>query len=418
MDGYTTQASFFSPARFGRSRWADALRAHGSGEATLIAEIYHHYALELGLNADLALAQAVEETGWFSSALWLTRRNPCGLGITGPGVPGQDYQTPTAGIRAHLGHLCCYAYSRERCPVEDELFWGDPRHTFHDANPLLAHLQEEPPGRRWAEGPHYVANILAVLAVVGAGTGGAQVAVPKPTIDSSHPSPNRGYPGGVHRVDAIIWHITSGTSSLGWLTNPASGASSNYLIDRDGTIHELVPPTESAWANGRVCNPDADHNQPLVAKWIAEGVNFNRRTVSIEHEGMSSLGHGGSLTAAQVTATVNLTAWLCQQFKLTPDKQHVFGHFEVDSCDRPNCPGFSAAEWIEWIRQVAALVGGTATPPMLAPVVTERRAWGAGSKGRIIAETVTVVNDDTGEYYEGKVEYRADGPVQLPWRSV
>lgn len=239
------------------------------------------------------------------------------------------------------------------------------------------------------------------------------MALQKPPVDTSHPSPNRGYPSGVHRVDAIIWHITQGSNSLGWLTNPASGASSNYLIARDGTIHELVPPVESAWANGRVCNPDADHNQPLITKWVAEGVNFNRRTVSIEHEGMSSLGQGGSLTAAQIAATVRLTAWLCQTFNLTPDAQHVFGHFEIDSCDRPNCPGFSRGEWLGWVGQVAALVNG-ATPPsaMLDPVVTHPVDW--GGKGRIVAQEVTVENTDTHKFYSRK----KTGDVLEGWREV
>jgi len=420
---YTPASSFLSAGRFGEDRWANALIERGADIPWEIAANYHDLAPDLGLNPDLALAQAVEETGWFKSELWLTRRNACGLGITGPGVLGLDYGSPQRGIMAHLAHLCCYVHTAESCPVRGEHGsarpGGDPRHWFHDGNPALSHLQEPKPGRRWAEGPDYVAHILAILAVVGRGlpeTGGSTVAVSKPPVNTKHPSPNRGYAADVHRVDAVIWHITQGTNSLGWLTNPASGASSNYLIARNGTIYELVPPTESAWANGRVCNPDADHNQPLITKWVKEGVNFNRRSVSIEHEGMTSVGKGGSLTKAQVEATVNLTAWLCQEFKLTPDRAHIFGHFEIDACDRPNCPGFSEAEWGDWVGRVAGLLKGTPPSAMLEPVVTPARDW--GGKGRLIAQTVTVVNDDTGAYYEGKTEYRAEGPVQLPWREV
>lgn len=238
----------------------------------------------------------------------------------------------------------------------------------------------------------------------------------KPTVDTGHPSPNRGYARGTRRVDAVIWHITAGTDSLGWLTNPSSGASANYLIARTGTIYELVPPNESAWANGRVCNPDADHNQPLVTKWVAEGGNFNQRTVSIEHEGMSSLGNGGSLTAAQVAATVHLTAWLCQMFRLTPDRQHIFGHFEIDDCDRPNCPGFSQAEWTDWLGRVAGLLAGKPPTAMLEPVVTTGQDW--AGKGRLISEEVTVVNDDEGKYYSRKKRYAAAGIVIDDWREV
>lgn len=179
----------------------------------------------------------------------------------------------------------------------------------------------------------------------------------------SNPSPNRGYPSGRHRPEAVVWHITEGTNSLGWLTSPASQASSNYLIDRDGTIHELVPPTESAWANGRVARPNTAN--PLIAGWQREGINFNQRTVSIEHEGFSSLGRGGALTAAQIESTAKLTAWLCCEFGIAPDRQHILGHFEIDDVDRHNCPGFATAEWDEWVGRVAALARGSTTdePP-------------------------------------------------------
>jgi N-acetyl-anhydromuramyl-L-alanine amidase AmpD len=230
--------------------------------------------------------------------------------------------------------------------------------------------------------------IEAVLADIERWTGGTTVAVPKPAVDTGHPSPNRGYPTGTHRVDAVIWHITQGTNSLGWLTNPSSGASSNYLIARDGTIYELVPPTESAWANGRVCKPDVDHDQPLITQWLGEGVNFNQRTVSVEHEGWTSYGAGGSLTAAQVDATVRLTAWLCSRFGLPPDGQHIFGHYEIDSCDRPNCPGFSTREWATWRGQVAAILRGDTTEgEVKEPAEGEFKAY-QNAKG----ETIFVAN--------------------------
>lgn len=182
------------------------------------------------------------------------------------------------------------------------------------------------------------------------------VDVPKPPIDTSHPSPNRGGYAHAHDARCVVWHITQGTNSLGWLCNPQSGASSNYLIRRDGWIYELVPPTESAWANGRVCVPD--RNEPVIAQALSEGRNLNTVSISIEHEGFTSEGRGGSLTQAQVDATTKLTAWLCDHLDIPPTRDGIIGHFAIDSCDRPNCPGFSEAEWAVWVARVAALVGG------------------------------------------------------------
>lgn len=190
----------------------------------------------------------------------------------------------------------------------------------------------------------------------------------KPTVIPL-PSPNKGYPIGTHRTDAIIWHITAGTDSRGWLTNPTSGASSNYLIQRKGEIYELVKPGESAWANGAVRTPNKAN--PLVAKWLTEGINFNQRVISIECEGFSSKGAGGSLTAKQVDALVNLTAWLCATFGIAPDRAHIFGHNQIDSVNRRDCPGFSEQEWQRWVGRVAALVD----PPAPEPTPARPAGW-------------------------------------------
>ena len=183
--------------------------------------------------------------------------------------------------------------------------------------------------------------------------------VEKPNVKTEPTSPNRGGYAGQRRVEAVVWHITQGTSpgSRGWLCNPAAQASSNYLIERDGTIYELVPPDEAAWANGAVSSPNAAN--PVIAGWLREGVNFNQRTVSIEHEGFTSNNHGGSLTPEQVNSTIQLTAWLCQEYQVPPDQLHIIGHYEVDDVNRHYCPGFSAAEWTAWVNQVAAVLRGT-----------------------------------------------------------
>lgn len=201
--------------------------------------------------------------------------------------------------------------------------------------------------------------ISAVLADIEAWTTQEpSMSAPKPPM-TSKPSPNRGGYQHAHDPRCLVWHITQGTNSLGWLTNPTSGASSNYLIARTGAIYELVPPEVSAWANGRVVNPDLSN--PVIAGAIREGRNLNTVSISIEHEGFTSQGRGGSLTAAQVDASVALSAWLCATKGIAPDRQHILGHFQVDSVDRPNCPGFSGAEWAAWVGRVAALVNPPAS---------------------------------------------------------
>ncbi len=181
--------------------------------------------------------------------------------------------------------------------------------------------------------------------------------VNQPTI-ISRPSPNRNGYSSPHDPKAICLHITagSGASALSWLTSPASQASANYVNMEDGTLCELVPPTESAWANGAVNKPNMAN--PIVAATLNAGRNMNTATISIENAGQTSGGKGGSLSTAQVRSLIALCAWLCQRFGIPADRDHIFPHAYVDSVNRPYCPGFSAAEWTSWVGQIAALVKG------------------------------------------------------------
>lgn len=57
-------------------------------------------------------------------------------------------------------------------------------------------------------------------------------------------------PGG---ISAIVVHSTGGSalSGLRWLTNPSSGVSAHYVIDRAGRIYQLVDDRRRAWHAGR-----------------------------------------------------------------------------------------------------------------------------------------------------------------------
>jgi hypothetical protein len=189
------------------------------------------------------------------------------------------------------------------------------------------------------------------------------MAVAKPPMNTTYRSPNRGGYSSPHRPEAIVWHVTVGgaAGSLSWLCSPASNASSNYLIDRAGTIYELVPPTESAWANGAVNKPDMGN--PVIAGWINAPVNPNARSISVEHERTQSANNKpGGFTEAQHRATVNLGAWLCQEFGIPATRTNIIRHAQLDSVNRQYCPGLAEDEMIAWIGEIAALVGSTAPP--------------------------------------------------------
>ena len=59
---------------------------------------------------------------------------------------------------------------------------------------------------------------------------------------TNRPTPNRSLRGDV-KAAAIVLHHTGGREAgdLAWLTNPTSGVSADFLINRDGVIYKLNP---------------------------------------------------------------------------------------------------------------------------------------------------------------------------------
>jgi hypothetical protein len=71
-------------------------------------------------------------------------------------------------------------------------------------------------------------------------------------IDRRYRSPNHeARPAGM-LINTVVLHHTGGDfgPSLNWLINPNSGVSCHYLIDRDGSIYELVDEARESWHAG------------------------------------------------------------------------------------------------------------------------------------------------------------------------
>ncbi len=78
-----------------------------------VEELVNFYYEEAGrenIRADIALCQAIKETGtWnYGGDVVPEQNNYCGLGTTGGGVKGAYFDTPQIGARAHIQHLLAY----------------------------------------------------------------------------------------------------------------------------------------------------------------------------------------------------------------------------------------------------------------------------------------------------------------------
>lgn len=168
--------------------------------------------------------------------------------------------------------------------------------------------------------------------------------VPKPVIVYVGTNGQNISPGAL-KPQAVVMHVMQGTLHAcdAWFANPAAQASANYGVGRDGTIHCYVDPDSGswAWANGLINNPDASVQKLLAAN---PGINPNRYTIAIEHEGWS----GTPLTPQQLDASAHLCAWLLDRYGIPFDEDHLLGHYEFDSVTRAGCPGWDRAGWLAY----------------------------------------------------------------------
>lgn len=162
------------------------------------------------------------------------------------------------------------------------------------------------------------------------------------------------------KKQAIVCHTIWGyfASLKDWFRNPDAVASTNFGIGQNGLIHCYVDPfgPHSPFANGLVRGQDAEVQHLLNRNG---GINPNYYTISIEHEDKR-------LPLQQIVdfpkmfeSSTYLSAWLCQEFKLDPEAYGtILGHYQFDSVNKPNCPGWNSRTWDAYITEVSRILKG------------------------------------------------------------
>lgn len=158
-------------------------------------------------------------------------------------------------------------------------------------------------------------------------------------------SPNFGGRNG-WKPDMIVNHITAGSTAVGALAtlcNPGREASAHFVVDRDGTVYQLVSLDRAAWGNGtsNTVTDNRYYGRSKLGVVRTRHVNANLYTISIEHVCVSC----GTLTAAQLAASIELHRHIIAEVKrlygmtIPVDRQHIVGHCEINPITKPNCPG-------------------------------------------------------------------------------
>lgn len=115
-----------------------------------------------GIRADVAIFQAIVETGWFrfegGTAVTPDDHNYCGLGVTRRGAKGCVFATVADGVSAHLQHLWAYATDR---PLPDGWELVDPR--FRYVRRGIAPTWQSLGSGAWATSTNYPSLILRLF---------------------------------------------------------------------------------------------------------------------------------------------------------------------------------------------------------------------------------------------------------------
>lgn len=127
------------------------------------------------------------------------------------------------------------------------------------------------------------------------------------------PSPNFGSRDGA-AIDSVVMHFTQASldGTVRQFLDPRTEVSAHYVIDRDGTILQMVADDDKAWHAKRVMNP---------------------RSIGIEHVAEPHQ----ALSPEQEAASVVLLGWLMDRYRIPP--RAIFGHrFTPLNEGRTDCP--------------------------------------------------------------------------------
>lgn len=150
-------------------------------------------------------------------------------------------------------------------------------------------------------------------------------------------------------IDSIILHHTAGSSASGAeSTLNSRGLSVHYIVDKDGTIYQMVGDERRAF-----------HTGAGTGRWT----NANSRSIGIE---IVNLGNGSDrYTEAQYRALEQLVPYLAQRYNVSAN--HIVGHSQIGYPGRP-ASNPEPSENFDWQRIRRSVTGGnTPDPPTPTP---------------------------------------------------
>lgn len=164
---------------------------------------------------------------------------------------------------------------------------------------------------------------------------------------------------GTRTIRRIVIHITDGNRSINgpisWFRNPEARVSAHYIVGQDGEVVQMVRHDDVAWHAG----------------------SANGDSIGIEH--VASRRRDIFPTDDEYCASAALVRWLCRQYGLPLDRDHIVGHREADT--RTTHTGCPDSAW-DWERYMSLVTSADALPCETA--VAGAQAYGHGRASRAL----------------------------------
>jgi subtilisin family serine protease len=166
------------------------------------------------------------------------------------------------------------------------------------------------------------------------------------------------YRAGPRTIQRVVIHITDGGASINgtirWFQNPQDNdgtqrmVSAHYIVGQDGEVVQMVQDANIAFhANAA-----------------------NRNSIGIEHVARAPRAFGAQdqglfPTAVQYASSAALVRWLCEQYSIPMDREHILGHSEADSnTTHRGCPN-AVWNWDYFMQMVTEAMSSPEPTPDL-----------------------------------------------------
>ncbi len=144
--------------------------------------------------------------------------------------------------------------------------------------------------------------------------------------------------GGNKRLGVVIHTMDGyldGTDT--WFNNPASGVSSHYGVDLDGSrVYQWVNEADQSSAQGNVSKP--------TFRLVLDRPGINPNTFLISIECADNKNQSGADRSKQYPVVIELLREVCSRNNIPIDRDHICGHNEIRSTK--TCPGNLDVDYI------------------------------------------------------------------------